>query len=64
MADTLLRTASSAHCAFRPRRSASDLMYAAASFSTLRFISSSMGPPPSATGCAAPMFVPGAIAAR
>ena len=38
-------------------------MNAAASFSILRIISLSTAPPPAATGCAAPMFVAGAMAA-
>ena len=55
---TELRTASSAHVAFRPQRSASDRMKAAASLVTL--VTSIA--PDTPTGCAAPMFVPGAMA--
>ena len=63
VADTLARTAFSAHSWFRPRSRATLRMKAAASFSTFRDMSLSMLPPPAATGCAAPMLVAGAMAA-
>ena len=52
------RTARSAHEALRPHRSASDRMNAAASLVTFSFSIA----PDTPTGCAAPIFVPGAIA--
>ena len=61
--ETLDLTASSAHFTFLPLFSAIDFMYAAASFSTFFFISLSISPPPKATGWAAPIFVPGVMAA-
>ncbi len=60
---TLFRTASSAHCAFRPRAFAIFVIWAAASFSALSRRSPWMSPPELSTGWAAPMFVAGAIAA-
>ena len=60
---TLLRTASSAHCALCPRARAILVICATASFSALRRRSPWMSPPDESTGCAAPMFVDGAIAA-
>src|SRR5881397_1784497 len=60
--DTDWRTAFSPQSAVRPRSTAMVRMKAAASFSTLRMLSLST-PPPTATGCAAPMLVAGAIAA-
>ena len=60
--DTHDRTAFSIHSAFRPRSTASVRAKAAASFSTFLSISLSICPP-TATGCAAPMFVAGAMAA-
>ena len=65
--DTDSRTALTAHSLFRPRFSTMLSMKATVSFST--FLASSFPPslstslPPIDTGCAAPMFVPGAIAA-
>ena len=60
------RTALSASSTLRPRLEAMERISAAVSFSIFRFISSSglaaIGPN-SKTGCAAPAFVPGAIAA-
>ncbi len=60
--DTDSRTAFSAQSAFRPRSIAIVRANAAASFATF-FIISLSPPPETATGCAAPMFVAGAIAA-
>ena len=60
---TLLRTASSAHCSLRPRAFAIFVICATASFSDLSRRSPAMSPPELSTGCAAPMFVAGAIAA-
>ena len=62
VAETDERTAFSAHSALRPRSVAMVRAKAAASFSTFLIISLSP-PPPTATGCAAPMFVAGAITA-
>jgi hypothetical protein len=62
VADTLCRTAFSAQSAFRPRSRAIVRTKAAASFSIF-FIDSLSTWPPTATGCAAPMFVAGAMAA-
>jgi len=62
--ETLRRTASSAQRALRPRSSAMARARAAASFTTFASMTSSVSPPPPMpTGCAAPMFVPGAMAA-
>ena len=61
--DSLSRTAFTAHSTFLPLCSARLLAYAAASFSTFFSIVSSILPPPNPTGCAAPIFVPGAMAA-
>src|SRR3972149_881194 len=63
VADTDARTAFSAHSAFRPRSVAMVRAKAAASFSIFFALSLSICPPPTATGCAAPMFVAGAMAA-
>ena len=63
VADTDDRTAFSAHSALRPRSVAMVRAKAAASFSIFLTISLSGVPPPTVTGCAAPMFVAGAIAA-
>ena len=63
VADTDWRTAFSAHSTLRPRVAAIVRANAAASFSTLLFISLSKEPPSAATGWAAPMLVAGAIAA-
>ena len=63
VADTLARTAFSAHSTFRPRSRATVRMNAAASFSIFLIDSLSIDPPPAATGWAAPMLVAGAIAA-
>ncbi len=63
VADTEERTAFSAHSALRPRSVAMVRAKAAASFSIFLIISLSPVPPPTATGCAAPIFVAGAIAA-
>ena len=60
---TLLRTASSAHCAFFPRAFAMLTMCATASFSAFVRRSPCMSAPDESTGCAAPMLVAGAIAA-
>ncbi len=61
--DRLSVTASSASFWSRPRRAASERAVAAASWVTLSPIAPGMSPPPPATGWAAPVFVPGAIAA-
>jgi hypothetical protein len=61
--DTLSRTAFSAHWTFRPRCCAIDSESDAAKFSIF-FPAAPFGASPLlSTGCAAPMFVPGAIAA-
>ena len=61
--ERLSRTASSASCALRPRPDAHVLAAAATSdASFFAIVGSSFSPLPS-TGCAAPMWVPGAIAA-
>ncbi len=57
------RTAVSARATLRPRGPTNERMKAAESFSILVFMVSSIFPPPSSTGCAAPVLVPGAIAA-
>ena len=62
VAEMLFLTASSAHCAFLPLLSARDLIYAAASFVAFSAIVLSIFSP-TPTGWAAPMLVPGAIAA-
>ncbi len=61
--ETLFLTASSAHCSFLPLLWAMPFMYAAASFSSFAAISPFVSPPLMLTGCAAPIFVPGVIAA-
>ncbi len=65
--DILLRTASSAHCSFLPRSLAMLCAYATASlvtFSTMVSLSPSFSwVLPILTGWAAPIFVPGAMAA-
>ena len=61
--DTDSRTAFSAQSALRPRSTAMVRAKAAASFSIFFMLSLSMLPPPTATGCAAPMLVAGAMAA-
>src|SRR6188474_3121453 len=59
----LSRTASALRATFLPRASASDRAYAAVSDAAfLDIVSSTVSPLPE-TGCAAPMWVPGAIAA-
>ena len=58
------RTALSASCTLRPRLEVNERMKAAASFSIFAFITGSiLSLAPISTGCAAPVFVPGAIAA-
>src|SRR5581483_12440014 len=59
-----LRTARSAHAAFRPWLRASERSDAAASFTTLRRRSEPMFAPVPLIGVDEPMFVPGAIASR
>ena len=61
--EMLFRTASSAQRTFRFRFSLIDLMNAAASLVAFSFAMESVMPPCVPTGCAAPMLVPGAIAA-
>ena len=61
--ETLFRTAFSAHSAFRPRCRASDSLNEAVEFSTFLPMTPGMSSPAPPTGCAAPMVVPGAIAA-
>ena len=63
VSDTLSRTARSGHTAFRCRVSAIVRANAAASWTTLASIAESARSPPSLTGWAAPISVPGAIAA-
>ena len=60
---TLSRTALSAQSAFLPRAVAMLRIWATASFSTFVRRSPSISSPDEDTGCAAPMFVAGAIAA-
>ena len=57
------RTALSATSTLRPRRVATERMKAARSFSIFCFITSSIFAPPRVTGWAAPVLVPGAMAA-
>ncbi len=61
--EMLLRTASSAQRTFRCRFSLIVLMKAAASLVAFSFMIESFSAPCMPTGCAAPMFVPGAMAA-
>ena len=61
--DALFRTASSAHRALRPRANAIFCATATVSFSTFCRRSPLMSLPEESTGCAAPMFVAGAMAA-
>ena len=61
--ETDSRTACSAHSALRPRTSAIPRMSAAASFVIFALRSPSMSSPLPETGCAAPIWVLGAIAA-
>ena len=63
MNERLSRTASSASCALRPRRVAQVRASAATSDAIFLAIVSSIFSPLPWTGCAAPMCVPGAIAA-
>ena len=57
------RTADSARATLRPRGPTNERMKAAESFSSFCFITSSIFSPPRVTGCAAPVLVPGAMAA-
>ena len=61
---TLWRTACSTQSSLRPRCCAIVRAKVAAKFSIFWPISPLTSPPPSSTGCAAPIVVPGAIAAR
>ena len=63
MTETLSRTAFSAHSTLRPRCRAIDSLNDAVKFSIFSPSVPLMSSPCPPTGCAAPMLVPGAIAA-
>ena len=63
MIDTLSRTAFAAHSTLRPRCRAIASLNEAVKFSTFSPMTPVMSSPCPPTGCAAPMLVPGAIAA-
>ena len=62
--EALSNTACSANSLLRPRLSVTARKDAAVSFSTFSFIVPFSSPPRARTGWAAPVFVPGAIAAK
>ena len=61
--ETLSRTAFTAHSTFRPRRCAIASLNEAVKFSIFSPRTPLISSPCPPTGCAAPMFVPGAMAA-
>ncbi len=63
VAEMLSRIARSTHCGLRPRCSATLLAWATMSLTTLSDIVPPISCPPAPTGWAAPMLVPGAMAA-